>query len=208
MIVNKDMKPESDSDDIVSDDMTFPKATIDVRLTKLQAEVTEFVTSIILKHESEFYILVSKIFPDKINKILGSTCASIIQMITETTEKFYNMLYMNVQKFIINTESHHKNIMVDYFLSFSKLCDYGPHILLDKLMRLTLEIHLDINRECLITDNADIYSKKILEQTNIGLLSHNLLHILSKGPNDDNEFVVVPDDNKPFNIVIDKNIQA
>ncbi len=43
----------------------------------------------------------------------------------------------------------------------SEYADYGPHILLDKLVRLTISIHLDINREQLVLNNFcyDIYEK-------------------------------------------------
>lgn len=183
----------------LDDDMTFPKATIDPKLIKLQKEVTEFVTQVILKHEKEFYTLVRTHFSDQLDDILGTTNKSIIEMITMTTDKFYNKLYSDIQ--------YKKNSdLAKIILEICECADYGPHILLDKLMRLTIDAHLDVNREKLITDSEDLFLKNILEQINIYLLSKNLLHILSKGKDEDTEFVYIPEGKKAFDIVIDKQL--
>lgn len=197
---------------------SFVKAQIDEKLINLQKQVVEFITSVILNHEMEFYQLIQKIFPSKMEDLLCSTGPSIIQMITETINKFYNKIYYDIQ---------HKNetpitILV---LSMGQFTDYGPHILLDKLLRLTLEIHLDVNREELVinsdkydsttnTDKCDtnnykldIYQKTVLNQINIGLNSKNLIHIMSKGEDEDTDFVNIPEGNNAFSIVIDKNIE-
>ena len=231
---------------ILDDDMTFPKATVDPRLLKLQGDVTEFVTSVILKHETEFYSLVEKCFPDRIEDILGTTNASIILMITETTNKFYNDIYSDIQ-------NKRDKLIAKLVLEMTSYSDYGPHILLDKLLRLTIEAHLEVNREQLvfIKDNVsdqpmkpvenffdfierkltdgplsgaatvsagakiaqpnncgnNLYEKSVLDQINIYLLSCNLLHVLSKGLDEDTDFVDIPQGEKAFNIVIDKNIE-
>lgn len=190
---------------VLDNDMAFPKATIDPKLIKLQSDVTVFVTSVILKHEKEFYRLVNTHFAAEFESILGNTTASIISMITETTNKFYNNLYFDIQN-SNNTD------LAKIIIEMCKLVDYGPHILLDKLLRLTLEIHLDVVREQLaFTDRKslrdyDLYEKSVLMQINTSLLSLNLLHIFSKGPDENGPFVVIPPGEKPFDIVIDKNI--
>lgn len=195
---------------VLDNDMTFPKATIDPKLIKLQSEITNFVTSVILKHEREFYKLVNTYFEAEYQLILANTTASIISMITETTNQFYNKLYFDIQ-------NSNNNDLVKLVMEMCELVDYGAHILLDKLLRLTLEIHLDIVREQLAfsdgslnlntSDADDIYEKSILMQINISILSHNLLHIFSKGMDEDGPFVIVPTGEKPFNIIIDKNIK-
>lgn len=186
---------------VMNDDLVFPKASVDYKLVKLQKDVTEFITSVILKHESEFYQLVDKYFKDKKQYLLGSTCSSIIEIITETTNKFYNKLYYDVQHC-------HKTDSSNLIIEMCQYADYGPHILLDKLMRLTLELHLEINREKLIleNDNYEFYEKSILNQINIYLVSFNLLHVLSKGTDEDISFVNIPEGENAFDIVIDKNI--
>ena len=184
---------------ILQDDLTFPKATVDPKLIKLQAEVTDFITSVILKHEKEFYTLITTHFNDKLEYLLGSTCSSIIEMITKTTNKFYNNIYYDIQ---------HKNStpLTKIILEFCEYADYGPHILLDKLLRLTLDAHLEVNREQLAIDNYDLYEKSVLNQINIYLLSCNLLHLLSKGIDDDIPFANIPQGENAFDIVIEKNI--
>ena len=187
----------------VLDDMVFPRATVDPKLIKLQADVTEFVTSVVLKHEREFYQLLQKHFRARMPDILGKTGPSIIEMITESTNKFYNKLYYDIQ---------HKNNspVTDTILEMCEYCDYGAHILLDKLIRLTIETHLEVNREQLaVKDNDyDLYEKSVLMQINIYLLSRNLLHIMSKGRDEDTEFANIPEGESAFDISIDKNIMV
>lgn len=181
------------------DDLVFPKATVDPKLLRLQASVTEFVTTVILKHEREFFDLVSTHFPNK-SELLLNTNPSIIEMITRTTNKFYNTLYHQIQ-------NHYQTEEVLLIHEMCDFTDYGPHILLDKLLRLTLEIHLDIWRENLeMGDDYSIYETTILNEINVRISSYNLLHIMSKGPNDDTVFINLPDGQDAFNIVIDKNI--
>ena len=198
---DKDDKDDKDYKSfILDDDMSFPKATIDPRLIKLQRDVTEFVTSVILKHEAEFYILITKFFPEKIENLLASTNRSVIEMIKETTVKFYNELYMNIQ----NKIETPKSILITEMCEFA---DYGAHILLDKLFRLTLDIHIDIERERLVTSNRDNYSNSILVQINLYLLSKNLLQFFAKNEGEDIPFVIVPEGELPFSVTIDKNIE-
>lgn len=183
----------------INDDMTFPKAEIDPNLARLQDLVVEFVTAVILKHENEIYQLVSNHFPNKKEYLLLTTNASIIEMITNITNKFYNNIYNLCQS---NTPPEQISLMLNY-------ADYGAHILLDKLIRLTLEIHLDIWRESLIdVSNYDIYEKSVCTEINIVFQSLNLLHILSKGIDDNSEFVNLEPGQVAFDIVIDKNIST
>lgn len=201
---------------------SIPQVHIDPKLLNLQKEVAEFVTSVILNHEIEFYQLVQRVFPAKLEDLLCSTGPSIIQMIVETTNKFYNKIYYDIQ---------HKNetLLTKSILQMCSLADYGPHILLDKLLRLTLEIHLGIDREELdlidVNSNSyyisknrqltkgelksnplDFYQRSVLSQINCNLQTKNLVHIMSKGEDDDTEFVEIPEGEYAFNIVLDKNI--
>lgn len=186
---------------IIDDDMCFPKATVDPKLLKLQKDVTEFITSVILKHEGEFYVLVEKHFKSTMQNILGTTCRTIIQMITETTNKLFNKIYFDIQ-------NNHQTQLTATILEMTEYADYGPHILLDKLIRLVIDIHIDVNREKLVIDNNEIYSMSVLQEINQNLLSKNLLDILSKGEHDDIPFVSIPLGEKAFNINIDKNIDS
>ena len=183
-----------DSIILVDDDLYFPKATVDPRLIKLQADVTEFVTGVILNHETQFYNLINKYFSEQKSRILGETNSSMVNMITVTTNTYYNKIYFQVQ----NEEPID---IVELIKDMAQNADYGAHILLDKLIRLTIDIHHDIIREDLCTDSLDLYLKTVLTQVNTYLLSANLLHMLSKGLDDQMEFFIVPNDQKPFNII-------
>lgn len=186
---------------VLGDDLVFPKATVDPRLLKLQQLVTGFVTSVILKHERDFYQLVENHYPSKKNSILTTTNSSVIEMIMQTTSKFYNKLYHGIQQKMDSD-------LIESVVNMCEFADYGPHILLDKMIRLTLEIHLDIWRENLLLadNNCDVYEKTILIEINKSLLSLNLLHILSKGIDEDGPFVIIPEGENAFDVVIDKNI--
>lgn len=185
----------------IPDDLVIPKATVDPKLLLLQKDVTEFVTSVILKHEMELYNFVKNNFPTEIEKILGSTNATIIKMITEITNKFYNKIYFEIQ-------NGFKAPINEVILQMCENIDYGAHVLLDKLIRLTFDAHIDVVREKLVfqKNNLDLYQKSVLNQINIYLLSKNLLHVLSKGEDEDGPFINLPHGQKAFEIVIDKNI--
>lgn len=175
------------------------KTIIDPKLLKLQLKIPEIVSSIILENESYFYDLVRENFRDKMEYILGTTCSVIIEMITEINNQFFNKRYKELQ----NNES---TPFVGLLQKLGKWTDYGPHILLEKLFRLTFDAHIELNREQLVLDNLDIYKKSLLTQINIYMLSKNLMHIFSKGGDDDIDFVNIPNDKNAFEIVIDKNI--
>lgn len=184
------------------DELHFPRASVDPRLLKLQLEVTEFVTGVILNHEKKFYELIEMHAKHLKSNILGTTNEKIIDMITVTTNTYYNQLYLCIQNKTPTSES-------ELIEEISSYADYGSHVLLDKLIRLTIDIHHEIIREKLHIDTCNTHLKTVLEQINIYLISTNLLHILSKGPNDDIPFCIVPDNQQPFNIsskiVFEKN---
>ena len=189
----------------VRDDMTFEKAQVPKHLLDLQTEVIEFVTSVILKHEREFYDLINKNFPHSHKKILGNTRRSIIEMITLTTNKFYNNLYTDVQNAIISNDF--SNCLVKVIRDMCQKINYNAHILLEKLIHLTLEVHIEVSREELVFDNDyDVYEKSVLMQINLRLLSINLIHLLQFDIGDAGDFVFIPEGKKAFNVIIDKNI--
>lgn len=195
-VIDKDLYKKNSV--VLADDMIFPRATIDPKMIKLQAEVTEFVTSVILKHEKKFYELAEKM--NKKEDILGLTTPTIIEMINESNSSFYNNLYLDIQNCKDTPITNIIHEMVSY-------ANYGPHILLDKLLRLTLDMHLDINREKLSLDDLDTYHKSILNDINNYFFGKDILHILSKGADDDTPFQNVPLGEKPFDIIVDKQIE-
>lgn len=189
---------------VEGDELDFPRATINPKLQKLQSLVTEFITSVILKHEKEYYNLVFKMYKEHAEYLLGTTQNTIISTICTLTKTFYNKLYHSFQK---NDQSNGSVKFIQEMVSYT---DYGPHILLDKLFRITIDIHLDIIREELIVDETvekpfDVYYDSLSIQLNKKLVSYNLLNALSKNDDDnDGQFIVVPDNHEVFDINIDK----
>lgn len=169
---------------------------------KLQERVVEFITSVILNHESNIKDLVNLHFGEEKESILTTNNQTIIEMIGVTTNHFYNQLYYQIQ----NNKPTETSRLI---LSMSEDIAYGSHVLLDKLIRLTLDIHVNINREEL-DSNAGIenFHKSLLRQINNLFMKNNLYYYLAPKEEDAYPFVNIPEGEKAFNIVIkkDKNI--
>jgi len=180
-------------------ELFFPKAEIDPGLIKLQVIAKEFIIWVILKHEKILYNLISKM-SNKNHKIIMTTNKTIIDLIIECTNTFFNKCYLDVQNQNMTLES-------ETITEMSYYAKYSPHILLNKLIHVTLDIHIDIVRENLCIDNIDEYNNTLQEEINrIFLSTVNLAHVLSKGPNDDEKFIKVAGDENPFKVIIDKHI--
>jgi len=182
--------------------MTTSQFDPDPKLVQLQESVIEFVTSIILKFELDFYRTMNDVYPDQLEQILAKTDKTIIDMIMVTNNKFFNQLYFDIQN---------KNYtpLVTLILRMNELTTYGPHILLDKLIRYTLDIHAAISREKLCVDSADVYSKSVLIEINLQIRSNNFYYAFSTNESESQSesnlsFVHVPAGEKPFNIIIDQ----
>ena len=199
MLEECDDDSDHECDKIINDDMTFVKPKINEKYVELQKLVVEFVTSLVLKHETEFYELVDKRLKGRFD-ILATTSKTIIQMITETTNKYYNDLYLSIQN---NTENPSKKLITE----MTDCVEYGSNVLLDKLIHFTLDTHIDVTRENLLVKNVDLYTKSVLAEINLFLQSTNIIKRMAKDEGDDVPFVNVPPAEKPFNIVIDKNIE-
>lgn len=108
---------------------------------------------------------------------------------------------MNLQNEVITAET--TNI-----LEMSYHAQYSPHILLNKLIHLTLDIHIDIVRENLTLKSVEEYFSGIQSEIDYQFLSSvNLVHVLSKGLDQDEDFINICNGEKPFDIIIDKHIE-
>lgn len=183
----------------LDEDLMYQKATLPDRFIQLQEKTCEFVTAVTLEHEKKFFNLVTNHFPDRL-ELLNQTNPTIIEMIVAAIKKFYCSIYYDIQN---NTRS----VNLDSLSDIGCFADYPLHILLDKLFRLTLDMHLDIIRENLSVDNIEIFTDTLLDEINRYFKDKNIFHIMAKGENDDEPFVPVPDGSNPFDIVIEKNIK-
>lgn len=185
---------------VLEDDMAFPKASVDPNLLRLRTDVMDFITNVILKHESEFYQLLIAHFPEQVTDIMCNTNKSIIDMIFATTNKFYNKLYLDVQ----NKDTSNPTVtLINDMCSYSKI---HYHCLLDTLVRLTVDVHLDVVREQLSIKDTDSHQKTVMNQVNTYYLNTNLLHILSHDCNAKGhvlEFPVLQSGENAFEICMD-----
>uniref|UniRef100_A0A6C0C6C7 Uncharacterized protein n=1 Tax=viral metagenome TaxID=1070528 RepID=A0A6C0C6C7_9ZZZZ len=179
--------------------IVFPKQEINPYMIKLQVLVREFLTTVITHHEQIIYNIVIKNSYDK--SILTTTNRTIIDMIVECTKSFYNKCYINLQNEVVTAET--TNILeMSYYAQFS------PHILLNKLIHLTLDIHIDVVRENLTLKDVDKYFSGIQTEIDYQFLSSvNLIHVLSKGLDENEDFINIGNGEKPFDVIIDKHIE-
>ena len=189
-------------------DLIFEKVSIDPKLVSLQEDVTGFITSVILLNEQKIYDMISKNFADKKEGLLCNTTSTIISLITEITNDYFNKLYFEVQEYIVDNRNDSRlSERVKFILGLTKLAGYEAHILLDKLIGITYGIHIDVVREELDASSSKIYMDNVLHQINNNLSKYNMICHISKGIGDDGPFVIVPKGAMPFNIFIDKNIE-
>ena len=191
----------SDDDDLIVDsDMSFKPPTIEPDMLALQDKVAAFVTDVIILSEKTFYQLSDTLEKQNLSTkeaILCHTQKAITKMISLTIETFYNNFYKMIQTEITDGKSSCFT-EVTQIKDMAKLGGYGPHILLDKLFRLTIDMHYEIIRENLDVTSQEVYVKTVLNQINVYLMSSNLLHWMSKGPDDDIPFYICPDGSVPF----------
>ena len=185
---------------VLEDDMAFPKASVDPNLLRLRTDVMDFITNVILKHESEFYQLLLNHFPEQVTDLMCNTNKSIIDMIFATTNKFYNSLYLDVQN------QNLENPTVELINDMSSYSKMHYHCLLDTLVRLTVDVHLDVVREQLSIKDVDSHQKTVMNQVNTYYLNTNLLHILSHNCNAKGhvlEFPILEPGQNAFEICMD-----
>lgn len=172
------------------------KATVDPSMIELQREVTDFITSAILIFEKDFYQIIKEHNPSQLETILSTNTATIIRMIVETVNSFYNRIYSDIQ----NSVSTPLTAMVQSMCSY---VTYGPHILLDKLIRLTVEIHGNFNREAIVVEpDMATFEMSVLEQINAKLISIKLIPYMATAPDDDKPFVIVEKGKNAFNLTL------
>lgn len=179
--------------------MVFPKAGTNPNMFKLQILVRDFITSLVLKHEQTMYKTITQNGYDM--SYLLTTNKVGIDLIKECTEDFFNSCYNDLQN---------ENITADTttILEMSYLAEYSPHILLNKLIQVTLDVHIGVVRENLSHESADKYFHGVQAEIEYLFLSSvNLIYILSKGLEDDEDFINITNGRKAFEVVIDKHIE-
>lgn len=190
-------KPDQTYTPTEATSLSFPPAVLDPRLVTLQDQTAAFVTRVIIQHETEIYAFLGQQFPDKKVELLGTTNDTIYRFISVFTHKFYNRLYKAIQN------GTHAPYLED-FIELIPNADYEPHILLDRLIRLTLDIHAEISRERLASEaDCDAYIKTVLNQINLYLPSLNLIDYLMATEQDQGPFVPVPEGEDAFKVSID-----
>lgn len=197
---------DSEKEIELNDDMTFDKPVVPQEAVKLQKEVVEFVTSVIIKHEEHLTKIVMSMHSDSnmVALILGSTHAHIIEMIVALSNDFYNSVYKDVQAHIVDKKE--PTDLVKLVVKMSGYAKYGPHILLEKLIRYTVDCHTEIIREDLDLFDTESYKYSVLDQINTFIKKNPPLHLFSRRQTENRtEFVVVPDGERAFNVSVSNN---
>ena len=132
---------------------------------ELEILLENFITKVIIKHENEFYTMVCDNFTsNNLSKILGVKQNHIISMITIVTEKYFNNLNNN-------------NPIILAICSYAK-CD--SDFVINKLKKIVLEIHLDIDRKNLFFYHEhDAYEKSVLTELILALSKANLIQLFN-----------------------------
>jgi len=180
--------------------MEFPKTEIDPRLIKLQEMIFDFITDIIIRHEKKMFEVVHKLNSPRVD-FITTTNQTVIDMISLCTHEFYNKCYFDMQHGI-------NNDITNIIKQMEKLVDYGWWVLLDKLIRMTIDTHINVVREDIMIDSEELFFQTIYDQVYEYLCDRNLIHVFCKGPNDDIKFMEIPEHIKPFDIIIDKKINC
>lgn len=211
--------PALESDLISETQISISKNEID-KMAKLQNNVVDFIILTILRHEHEFYKLVKHNFPTKYTYILGTTNKSIIEMITQTTTKFYNNIYHSFQNDKISD-------IGQKLIDICEETEYNVHILIKKLIRLTVDLHLDLWRENLKFDDnnqtngqfkvqdleqnehieQEKYIHSIQDEINDKIININFVHILTTNNDKNDAYPNLPYEKNAFDIIIDKQIE-
>ena len=183
-----------------NNDLLFPKETTHA-LAHFQKDVVEFVTSVILQHEKEFYLMIHQHFNGDFQKILGTIDNHLPQMIAEITSKFYNKIYLAIQ----NDEPLPAKKLV---IGIAKHANYSVQHLVKKLLRFTFHIHSRIDRNKLVCDkNLQEYQESILKGINVQMSKMNFTQFFSRFQEDSDTMPYIPNGQTPFQIIIDKNIK-
>lgn len=179
----------------------FPKTlNIDTKIYNLKNTLIDYINKIICDHEKIFYEIITTKYSSMISQIIGTTDQIIIDMISEANNDYFNKLYFSYQNKVINTETK-------YIYKLSKMLEYGPHIVMDKLINLVIHTHLEIVRENLNVMTIDDYLESIHDQLeNIYMADEMWSELFKDIELYSTDFIVMDKSTKPFNIIIDKPI--
>lgn len=161
----------------------------------LQKELSELITSIILTTEAKITNLINNHFLNNA-AVIKKSQNTIKKLILEITDNFFNNLYLDVQSIIFNDKRNINITLVNFILHISKLSDFGPHRVIDRLYKITSKIHLNINRD-LLDDND--FDTSILKIINTEFKKYDILHSFSVNSEDNIDFLKIDYNDKLYN---------
>lgn len=209
---------ETDNGDII-----LPTPPLDPVLIAMHKYACDFVAQVIVSMEEKLYDTSYTLFKSqmpqnsdedirtKVNQFMTTTSDPVVKCLEEMTKFFYNNLYYSLQKeyFDVPPEeqviSQFEQIIPD-LKAHAKTMDYPPHVLLDKLFRLNVDLHFDILREKLSAFTKEELCMTLATQINLYLTDVNTIKFLARG--EDDEITLVyrnpknPDD-APFQLEIE-----
>jgi hypothetical protein len=184
-----------------------PVETLTPEFATLMDKASKFISTIIKNHASQLYKLVGKTSQDAKNFYDENNRATITKCIVAMTNSTFNKILHNFQNKI-------PDVIVNEFTPMLDLCSYGPHILLNKLLVMTLDVHMDVMYDT--TDVADLtfrkrtpfidHMKVVNKQVDKLLIKYSseFMEILRKTEKDNSEYKPVPEGQSAFDCKIEE----
>jgi hypothetical protein len=162
--------------------------TLTPDFVSLMTKSMDFISSIIRDHARQLYSVVG---PDFYTEDNTGALAKCIVTVTNNT---FNKISNNFQNKIPDTT-------VSEFASILQFCSYGPHILLSKLLVMTLTVHMDITYSE-TSDHMELVNKQIDKLTT--KYAPDFMEILRKTDKDNSEYKPVPEGQNAFNCDVEE----
>jgi len=230
-LIETDLDP-SDTDPLLDleqgpdGNLLLPEIPLDPQLIQLQRDGCNFVGQIIASIEGRifdsFYDIMKKGRPSLSEEDLGvlvgeqmtTTSRGLIKCLERLTVEFYNNAYYALQYDKLGQPEKISFVFRDIIKEIKQMAELGgyePHVLLDKLFRLDVDIHFDILRENLNAITKENLCLTLASQMNLFLTDFPVFKFFAKGEDDEIAFTfrdpMIPDD-APFHLEIEMSTES
>jgi hypothetical protein len=161
-----------------------------------------------------FKFIIEANFNNKYDIVYTNNKQVFIFIAKNLTEHF-NKMFILMSEYVKKVNSSHssRREILSEFKSIKKLfiisqcyLNYGPHILIEKLLKLSAYVNLNIDRTHLNHFDTNVYGDSLITQIRSILLSINIENWLKKEKDDDIIFPTEPESgypmNYPFQVII------
>ena len=173
-------------------------------LINKQDALAQVITFIIVNNETSMFETIGKNFNDnKLDILCEDMSNTVILMIEYMTNRSFNKIYHDIQ-------NDSTSDLVNKINYIAQDLPYGKHVLVEKILKLTLDVHTDIVRSNLVvTDdkNIDKYIDSLMIEINASLQNKNFYYILTDYDEntDTRPWIHVDNDTQVFDVKITKS---